>query len=72
MRKGNYDLDGSVTSVAVERASGDSIAMLVAAQSNRVVDGAAAPSVTSLRYVVTVTRTDSGWAVSQVRNVDGG
>lgn len=72
MRKGNYDLNGSVTSVAVERASGDSIAMLVAAQSNRVVDGGAAPTVTSVRYVVTVTRTESGWAVSQVRNVDGG
>lgn len=72
MRKGNYDLSGSVTAVAVERASGDSVVMMVAAQSSRVVDGGAAPSVTSIRYVVTVTRTDQGWAVSQVRNVDGG
>jgi hypothetical protein len=71
MRKGTYDLSGTVTAVAVERASGDSVVMLVAAQSTRVVDGAPAASTTSVRYVVTVARTDVGWAVSQVRSVDG-
>jgi hypothetical protein len=71
MRKGKYDLGGTVTAVALERASGDSIAMLVAAQSTRVIDGAPSPSVSPVRYVVTVTRTDRGWAVSQVRSVDG-
>jgi hypothetical protein len=71
MRKGNYDLSGAVTAVAVERASDESVVMLVAGQSTRVIDGAPAPSVSPVRYVVTVTRTDRGWAVSQVRSVDG-
>jgi hypothetical protein len=71
MRKGNYDLSGAVTAVAVERASNASVVMLVAAQSTRVTDGGSAPSESPVRYVVTVTPTDRGWAVSQVRSVDG-
>lgn len=71
MVKGNYDLSGTVTAVAVERANRDTLTMLVAAAESRLVDGRT-PEVTAMRYEVTVIRAGSGWAVSQIAPVGGG
>ncbi len=72
MTAGKYDLSGSVTAVAVERADENRVSMLMAADSSRLTDGSATPSVSKLQYEVTVTRTDSGWAASKVSPVGGG
>lgn len=71
MEKGNYDLTGSVTAIGVVRTDANSATFLVAADSNRLVDGGDSPSVDHLRYEVTVTRTSAGWAASRITSVDG-
>jgi hypothetical protein len=71
MRAGGYDLRGTVTAVAVLSAGTDSVTLLVGAASSRLADGAAAPVVTYPRYEVTVVRTSTGWATSDVSPVDG-
>jgi hypothetical protein len=70
MTKGHYDLSGTVTALAVERADDNTVTLLMAADSSRVTDGAIAPSVTPVRYEVTVTRTAGGWSASKVSSID--
>jgi hypothetical protein len=71
MIKGKYDLSATVTAIAVKGTGADSVTLLVAADANRVPDGAVEPVLTHPRYEVTVTRTLQGWAASAVTPVDG-
>lgn len=72
MTAGKYDLSATVTAVAVERAEPNALTLLIAADSNRLTDGAATASVSQLQYEVTVVRTTSGWAASRISPVGGG
>jgi hypothetical protein len=71
MIKGRYDLSGTVTAVAVERADDNSVVLLIAADSRQVGEGTAAAA-TQMRYEITVTRTVTGWRASAAVPVDGG
>jgi hypothetical protein len=71
MISGHYDLSATVTAIAVKSTSAGSVTLLVAADANRVPDGAVQPVLTHPRYEVTVTRTLQGWAASAVTPVDG-
>jgi hypothetical protein len=72
MIKGRYDLSGTVTAVAVERADDNSVVLLIAADSRQVGEGTAAAAATHVRYEITVTRTVTGWRASAAVPVDGG
>ncbi|WP_375487727.1 hypothetical protein [uncultured Jatrophihabitans sp.] len=67
---GGYDLSGSVTAVAVERALGDTLVMLVAATGNRTADGKTSV-VSDGRYRVTVVRVSGQWVTSSIDAVNG-
>jgi hypothetical protein len=71
MIKGRYDLSGTVTAVAVERADDNSVVLLIAADSRQVGEGTAAAA-TQMRYEITVIRTVTGWRASAAVPVDGG
>jgi hypothetical protein len=64
--KGKYDLVGSVTALAVQRASGDTLVLLVAATGNKVDARGTPTEVTDGRYEVTVVKVSGGWQTSNV------
>ncbi|MEO9138266.1 MAG: hypothetical protein ABI345_04305 [Jatrophihabitans sp.] len=64
--KGSYDLAGAVTAVAVERASGDTVVLLVAASGTKVTDSGARSELIDGRYEVTVVFFDGRWRTSIV------
>jgi hypothetical protein len=72
LTKGKYDLSGTVTAVAVELASGDSVTLLVAADVTHLDDSGTPGAPTAVRYEVTVTRAAGSWATSQVSPVSAG
>lgn len=73
MKKGGFDLSGTVTAVAVEQAQGDTATMLVAATVNRQATAGGAARSTPVRYEITMNRTAGGtWLASQANVVDAG
>lgn len=66
---GGYDLNGTVTAVAVEQASGDTAVLLVAATGTRTDPGKQPRVVTDGRYEATVTRVGSRWLTSTLTTV---
>jgi hypothetical protein len=72
MVDGHYDTTGTVTATAVVRSDADTATLMIAADEIRTVDGAAQPADVQHRYEVTVTQTETGWAVSRIVSVDGG
>jgi hypothetical protein len=71
LENGKYDTSGTVDATAVVRADADTVSLLVVAKESRTADGTSEPTVLTHRYEVTVIRTASGWAASQVASVDG-
>lgn len=69
---GGYDLNGTVTAVAVEQASGDTAVLLVAATGTRTDPGKQPRVVTDGRYEATVTRVGSRWLTSTLTTVQVG
>ncbi|WP_375499921.1 hypothetical protein [uncultured Jatrophihabitans sp.] len=63
--KGGYDLAGTVTAVAVQRAAGDTLVLLVAATGARTAAGKTSVVVDG-RYRVTVVRVGSRWVTSSI------
>ena len=72
MSAGKYDTTATVTATAVVRSDTDTATLMIAADETRTVDGGAPPTVIQHRYEVTVTQTETGWAVSRIVSVDGG
>ena len=68
---GGYDLAGTVTAVAVERAAGDTLVLLVAATGTRTAKGKTS-TVVDGRYRVTVVNVSGRWATSAVDSVTAG
>ncbi|HEX3335098.1 MAG TPA: hypothetical protein VHS54_01475, partial [Jatrophihabitans sp.] len=66
---GRYDLLGSVTAVAVERAAGDTVTLLVAAAGTQVDDNGDATRATDGQYEVTVDRVAGQWLTSAITPV---
>lgn len=66
LTKGNYDLAGTVTSVAMQQVAGDTAAVLVSAEAERVSGGGQPQSSAVERYVVNVERASGAWLVSSI------
>ncbi|MDT4924369.1 MAG: hypothetical protein QOG01_2082 [Pseudonocardiales bacterium] len=63
---GRYDLRGSVTAVAVERATGDTVTLLVAATGTQVDDNGNETQATNGQYEVTVDNMAGSWLTSAI------
>jgi hypothetical protein len=70
--QGRYDLRGTVTAVAVERAAGDRVTLLVAATGTRVDDDGHERPATDARYEVTVEKVSDAWLAGAITPVAGG
>lgn len=66
LRSGKYDLTGVVTAIAVVRASGDTVELLVAATGTKVGSDGTRSELTDGRYAVTVVRVGAAWLVSSI------
>lgn len=66
---GKYDLTGVVTAIAVQRASGDTVELLVAATGTKIAGDGVRTELTDGRYAVTVVRVAGVWRVSQLEPV---
>jgi hypothetical protein len=67
--QGEYDLTGSVSALAVERASGDTVVLLVAATGTKLTSAGTQSVVTDGRYAVTVVKVAGAWVTSEVSQV---
>jgi hypothetical protein len=72
MIKGKYDLNGTLSAVAVESAADASATLLLAGNSNKLSDAGVVIGTSPVRYEVTVNQSGGRWVASHMTAVSGG